>query len=215
MLVPMPAFMRTRAFLVVALLVSTGLVGGAGYALVTARDDQGSDTNAGASTSPTTSPTPEASPGVTVSPTPDVTVSPTAGASASASASATASATATSSSKTYDYPRSPGYSGLVLTVTNNPGSGPVGTNFELTVKGHDGDGTIYFGGLTWGDGTSVSPDASPQHCKSYPPLTSPPGAYQPQPDDLKNVYHHRFLTPGHYVITVSISCTPETPSYKL
>ena len=41
-----------------------------------------------------------------------------------------------------------------------------------------------------------------RRCKAYPPLTSPPGAYQPQPDK-KNYgpYDHTFTAPGTYTIT--------------
>ena len=208
---------RPRAWLVVALLLSAGLAVGAAVALVDARDDNPAPVRVSEpSPSPTVSPTPEMTPTPEAAAAPEI--SPTATASAASTTSAPPpSATASTSTKTYAYPRPSGSSDpLVLSATLNPGGGPSDTNFELTVKGTDGDGTVYFGGLTWGDGASVAAQSSPQRCKSYPPLTSPPGAYQPEPDKKTFVYHHVFPHAGRYVIKVTISsvnadCKPHGP----
>lgn len=213
-----------RLFGVLAFLVAGGLVAGATVAFVNSGDEdttKAASPIAGATASPTASATPDPTPEPTVAPTPTPSASaapsPSTTASASPSASVSASASA-GTGKTFAYPKpSRTYDGLRATATINPGGGNTGTTFDLTVKGTDGDGEIYFAGLTWGDGSSVPAEASPQQCKTYPPLTSPPGAYQPSPDSASYTKSHRFARPGTYTVTVQIAsvnkdCKPGGPA---
>lgn len=213
---------------VAAFVVAAGLVGGATVAFVNAGDEDDTKARsplAGATPSPSASPTPEA----TVEPTPEPTPSPTATASATPAATASASPSATTSASprasassspattTYAYPKpTRSYDGLRAKATLDPGSGNTGTTFELTASGTDGDGEIYLATLNWGDGTS-SAEASPQRCKTYPPLTSPPGAYQPSPDSATFVRRHTYAKPGTYTLTVQLEsvnkdCKPNGPA---
>lgn len=222
-----PAFVRNnpRGVAAVAVLLSAALAGGAAFALIDA-DDEGTTaaTRPDVSVAPSVTPTPSATeqPSPTPEPSSIPTAAPTATASATAEPSPSVSASATASPRrttsTFAYPKpSRSYDGLTLTVTLNPGGGNTGTTFELTAKGEDGDGEVYFDGLSWGDGASVASAGSPQQCKSYPPLTSPPGAYEPAPDTATFRYTHRYTAPGDYLIKVQVSsvnkdCKPNGPA---
>jgi len=209
---------------VLAVLVSAGLVAGAAALFVSAGDGEGTTKAVSPLvTSPTPSETPtEPAPEPTVSPTPGPTATPTPTPTPTVTSSPTATASArpsttSSPTRTYAYPRpSRRYDGLTLTVTADQGGGDTRTVFKLTVEGKDGDGEVYFDGIRWGDGSGVPSAGSPQHCKSYPPLTSPPGAYQPEPDTATYVYKHRYTKPGAYVVEVQVSsiskdCKPHGP----
>lgn len=102
---------------------------------------------------------------------------------------------------------------LTLTADHNE---EVGDIYTVVGKATDGDGTIYFTGMTWGDGASEPRQSSPRKCKSYPPLTSPPGPYQPDPDSKTYTFNHRYLAPGDYKITFRVAslnadCRPNGP----
>lgn len=218
---PAPARAPSRALVVLALLVAAGLLAVATVAFVKASDDKGTTKSvrppltpvATATSEPTAEPTPE--PTLTTAPTPSATA--TATPTATATATATVTATVTPGTTTYAYP-SPtrGYEGLALTATKSGGNDTTGSSFHLAVKGTDGDGEIYLAGVSWGDGTSVPAEASPQHCKAWPPLTSPPGPYAPEPDHAAYGYDHSYSTKDDYVITVWMSsvskdCKPHGP----
>jgi hypothetical protein len=232
----MPAFMTSKSFLLIALIVAALLAGLSGYALSNAGDDSGPTLSL-----PTAGPTPTL--GRTASATPSVT--PTASASATATAPATATPTATASptpsatksatpkptptksatpkpsptTKTYAYPKpTKTYAGLRLTGTFTGKTATVGDVYRVSAVATDGDGTIYMNGLSWGDGASVGSQPSPKKCKSYPPLHSPPGAYQPDPDKKDfGPYEHTFTKAGTYTIrfyvaSVNADCRPNGPS---
>lgn len=211
-------FARSRVFLILALAIAALLAAGTAAALIQSGDAEPVvlPTAAPISTAtPTPTPSPTATPSSTA--TPSATPSPTStatGGSTTGGSSGSGGGTTTggSSTHTYAYPKPPkgGYDGLRLKVTVDPGSGPLGTVFKVTATGTDGDGTIYFNGLSWGDGTGEPAQKSPQRCKSYPPPTSPPGAYQPDPDKKDYSFSHRYLAPGKYTITVKIASVNET-----
>jgi hypothetical protein len=208
-------FARSRVFLLLALAIAAVLAAGSAVALIRAGDGE-------PVVLPTSIPSSSATPSATPTGTPTPTADPSAGPTATSGSTATPTSTAgtsggtsggsTGGSGTYAYPKPPkgGYEGLRLKVTVDPGSGPVGTEFKLTAVGNDGDGTIYFNGLTWGDGTSEPAQSNPQRCKSYPPLKSPPGAYEPDPDSKTYRFSHRYLAPGRYTITVRVASVNET-----
>lgn len=208
-----------KAVLGVAFIVAAGLAGGAGVIYVNAGDDTTS-----VATSPVVTPAPSQTVQVpTTAPTPDVTASasasatPTATATATASASATPSPTLSPGTKTYPYPRpTQGYEGLILRGTLNPGGGTTATVFHLTLRGTDGDGTIGFNGLTYGDGAGEAAAPHRVGCRNYPPLTSPPGAYQPEPDSQTYTFRHRYTAAGTYTLTMHLTssnadCKPHGP----
>ena len=120
--------------------------------------------------------------------------------------------------KRYPYPApTRAYDALHYTATMRPGGGTTDTTFTLTISATDGDGDITFGGLTWGDGQSVSPEAVPQHCPVYPSPTAAPGPYKPQPDKETFVYRHRYAASGDYQILITVnsgnnSCRPHGPA---
>ncbi len=217
-----------RAVAVVGVLLSAGLVGGAAFAFVSTRNDEGTtqarrpDVTVQPSASSSATSAPSATPTGTGAPSPSASASATPSATASATPAPRATTLATASPRattgTFAYPKpTRSYDGLTLTVTSNPGGGSTATTFTLTVKGEDGDGEVYFDGLTWGDGASVASAGSPQQCKSFPPLTSKPDAYEPAPDSSTSRYAHRFTSPGDYVVRVSVSsvnkdCTPNGPA---
>lgn len=211
---------KPKVALAGALVVALGLTGGAVAVFLNAGND---------GTTVATNPTITASP--SASPTPEPTTEPTAEASATATPTASASATTTptasasasptaSATGTFPYAKpSKTYDGLVLTSTISNSSGTTATTFRMTqLKATDGDGTIYFDSILWGDGTSTAGTGSPQKCKTYPPLTAPAPAYQPQPDSYlsSNQYSHRYKSPGTYRIVVKVSsvnvdCRPNGP----
>jgi hypothetical protein len=208
-----------RVAAVVGLVVSAGLAGGAAYALVQVTDDDTRSTAAATQPTPaalTPTPTPTASPTPSPTPAPVVTVTPTA--SPGAVPTATPTPRPTGPVRTYAYPKpTTSYQGLSLSATIDPGNGDTTDVFSVTVKATDGDGRTYFAGLDWGDGTTVAADPSPRRCASYPPLTSPPGPYRPQPDARTfGPYRHRFTRGGTYTVTVRVSsvnadCRPNGP----
>ena len=215
------AHVRNRGVLLLALVIAAVLAAGAGYAFSNAGDDSSPSIGA----LPTTSPTPTESATATPTATPSETATPAPTETASPAATPTATRTTTShpttASQTYAYPRPPsqGYEGLQMSMTaSNEGDNDADPlDYTVTVTASDKDGTIYFNGLSWGDGTSQPAQADPQHCKSWPPLTSPPGPYQPHPDSKKWVFHHRYpaLDKG-YVITAKVAsvnadCHPHGP----
>jgi hypothetical protein len=211
---------RNRGVLLLALLIAAVLAAGSAFALINAGDDSGPKVDAlpTASPTPTATETPSATP--TATPTESATPEPTATATTSPTAKPTASATSKpTSSGTYSYPKpSHSYQGLELTLSSPDNNQPAGEDFVLTVKSSDGDGKIFFNGLSWGDGQSEPAAANPQHCKSYPqPPTSPQGAYQPQPDSKTFTFHHKYLVGGRdYVIAVKVAsvngdCRPNGP----
>lgn len=218
---------RSRVLLGVAFLVSAGLVGGAAVAFIDASDDKGSSPSA-ASASPTASATPEPTLSPTPSPTPEVTLTPTptptpsvsasAAASPRASASASPRVTATTTSKKYPYPKpTRAYDPLHYTATNNPGSGTTETTFTLTIKATDGDGDITFGGLNWGDGSTIGAEAIPDHCQAYPSPTAQPGPYQPKSSARTFTYKHKYAAAKTYRVLITVNsgnnaCRPHGPS---
>lgn len=217
----MPAFFARRSVLLVTLLVAALLAGLSGYALTNAGDEGSPQlTLPTAGPSPTLSSTPKATPSTTPSPTATASPAPTETSTSTHRPTATPHSTRTSSggSGTYAYPKpSRRYDGLRLTGQFTGKNVTVGDPYKVSAVATDGDGTIYFTGLDWGDGSKVPGQASPQHCKSYPPLHSPPGPYQPQPDK-KNFgpFNHTYVTPGTYTIIVKVAsvnadCRPNGP----
>ena len=213
---------KPKVVLGVALVVAAGLATGAGVVFSNAGDGTTSRavspvvTPAPTQTAdvPTSAPSAE----VTATATPEATPSATATPTATATASATPSASVSPGTTTYAYPR-PGkkYDGLVLRGTLDPGNGSTDTTFHLTIKGSDGDGTVRFFGVTYGDGASEPAEADPTRCKSYPPLTSPPGAYTPEPSARTYSFTHRYTRPGRYTLTmhlvsVNADCKPHGPA---
>ncbi len=214
-----------KTVLGVSFVVAAGLLGGAAVAYVNAGGGGSTSAvspvvtpgpTAVASPEPTVeTPAPAPSPTATAVPTATVTASPSASPSVAPSATATATGTPT---RTYPYPApSQTYAGLVLSATLNPGGGTTATPFDLRMKATDGDGEIYFDGLTWGDGGAAAADASPQKCGTYPPLTSKPGAYQPSPDEAEFRKGHTYPRAGTYTLTAHVSsvskdCKPNGPA---
>lgn len=211
---------RPTVVLGAALVVAAGLAVGAGIVFANAGGDAKS-----AATSPTMTPTPTPTPTAdvpTTAPTIDVTstpkATPAASATPTASASPTASATASARTTTYPYPKpSRQYDGLTLRGTLDPGSGTTDTTFHVTLKGSDGDGKVRFAGLTYGDGTAEAAQADPTRCRSYPPLTAPPGPYRPEPSAQTYTFSHRYTRPGRYTLTMHLTsnnadCKPNGPA---
>ena len=205
-----------------AVLASSALVAVATVAYVNAGDESPSkavDVPVAPGVVPTPTPVATFSPSETpsASASATATAAPTASPSATASASASASPSKTASSGTYAYPKpTRTYDGLRLSATMNPGDGYTTTRFSMSVTASDGDGTVYLQSIDWGDGTKTS-EANPQACKSYPPLTSPPGAYQPQADSYKRSFPHTYRNAGNYTVTVTVAsvnkdCRPNGPA---
>lgn len=213
---PEEAHVRNRGVLLLALAIAAVLAAGSAVALIQAGDDP--KVGALPTASPTASQTPTQSPTPSPSATESATPEPTASQAPSATPRATRSATArptSGGSTTYSYPKpSTTYPGLQLTITaTSQDDDP--TEYTLVAQASDGDGRIYFNGLSWGDGTTQPAAANPQRCKNYPPLTSPPGAYQPENDSKQYTFTHRYA-PGSYVITVQVAsvngdCRPNGP----
>lgn len=202
-----------------AVLVSAGLVAGATVAYVNAGDEDPSravDVPVAAGASPTAEPVPTEAPTEAPSATPSATTTASPTAAPTASAAASPSPSRTGSSTTYPYPKpTRTYDGLRLSATMNPGDGYTTTRFTMSVTASDGDGTIYLKSISWGDGTTTT-EPNPQSCKSYPPLTSPPGAYQPQADDYKRSFPHTYKAEGDYKVVVTVAsvnkdCRPNGP----
>ena len=212
---------RSRLLVVLAFLVSAGLVGGAAVALVKASDDKGS-TRAAPTAAPlvTPSPTPSPTPSETPSPvaTPTQSATPTATPSATTSTTASPTAKATGAATFYAYPKpTAAYKGLYVTATSSSGEGDTLDTFRLTVDANDGDGAITFGGLTWGDGTSVAAQSVPGSCPPRPSPTTRPGAYQPAADAKHFAYTHQYSAPGSYTINITVNsgnttCRPHGPA---
>lgn len=219
----LPARVRanSRLFVVLALVLSAVLLAAAAVAFVAAGDDRGT-TRASSPVLPdsTPSPTPTPTDVPTDAPSATPTAAPAESTPATVAPPATPEASATASPTgpvSYDYPRpTRGYEQLYLSATNTPGGGYEQTTFALSLRSTDGDGEIYFDGLTWGDGTGVAAQGSPQRCASYPPLTSPPPPYSPEPDAATFSYRHRYPAVGTYTITVQVAsvskdCKPHGP----
>jgi pyruvate/2-oxoglutarate dehydrogenase complex dihydrolipoamide acyltransferase (E2) component len=218
----MSDFFLSKPFLLVGLLVAAVLAAGAGVTLRDAGDDTGPrlalptggpTPTASATASPTATPTPSATPTATASATPSAT------ATATRSATPAPTRSASPAPKTYAYPKpTKSYAPLTVTLRSSRGSGEVGDVFTITSVATDGDGEIYMAGLDFGDGTRVPTQSTPTKCKAYPPLHSPPGAYQPSPDKKDfGPYEHRYLSPGDYTITIRVSsvnatCKPNGPA---
>lgn len=203
-----------------AVLAASGLVAVATVAYVNAGDEtptKAVDVPVTPGVAPTLSPLPSDTP--SPSETPSATAAPSASASATPTATASASPSPSSSSSgtTYAYPRpTRSYEGLRLSATMNPGDGYTTTTFSMSVTASDGDGTIYLQSIEWGDGTKTT-EPNPQACKSYPPLTSPPGAYDPQDDSYQKSFKHKYAAKGNYVVTVTVAsvnkdCRPHGPA---
>lgn len=222
----MPPFLLSRTTLLVSLIISAMLAGLAGVALINAGDDTGPTKGLPpAGPLPTLSPTRPATPSPTPTPTATATATPTATASPTATATATAKPTATKTAtakpttqQTYAYPKpTRSYAPLQVTMRSSRGAGEVGDTFSITAVATDGDGEIYMNGLDFGDGTTVPAQSSPKKCKAYPPLHSPPGAYQAEPDKKDfGPYTHKYLAPGTYTITMRVAsvnadCKPNGP----
>jgi hypothetical protein len=218
----MSDFAKSRVFLLLALAIAALLATASAVAFTQSGDDE--PDVALPTAAPTTSETPSATPSPTSTLTPEPSPAATATATATTTATADPSAAPTRrpttgpSTRTFAYPKpSQSYERLKVRVTANPGSGDQGTVFEIVSAAEDGDGTIYFSGLTWGDGASERSQPSPRKCKSYPPLTSPPGAYQPDPDKKTYTFSHRYTEPGTYKVVVTITsvnadCRPNGPA---
>lgn len=212
----------------VALVVSAGLAGGAAYALVNAADDQGTTTATGQplpgfgpspSQAPVVLPTDAATPTAAATATPRATptASPTLSPRTSPSPSASQKPAATTATVSrYPYPANPGTAaGLRLTAKSQAQG--YSTTTVLTITATDGDGNITFGGLTWGDGTSVGPEAVPGHCPAYPSPTAAPGPYQPRGDERTFTYSHTYPTDQDYTINLTVksgndTCRPHGPT---
>jgi hypothetical protein len=212
---------RNRGVLLLALAIAAVLAAGSIFALLNAGDDSGPKVDA----LPTTSPAATETPSPTASPTPTETATsspePTATATAAPTTTRTSTSKPTTSGTTYAYPRpTRRYEGLQMSVdATNEGDGDADPlDYTVTVHATDGDGTIYFNGLSWGDGTSQPAQANPQRCKSYPPLTSPAGPYDPQNDSKTYVFHHHYPALNKaYTITVKVAsvnvdCRPHGPA---
>jgi hypothetical protein len=214
---------------VVALLVSAGLAGGAAYALVNASDDKGTTTATGqplpgaTSAAPVETPAgvplvfPTDEPTPTPAPTPTPTASPTPTPTPATSPSASPKPAATSATVTrYPYPSNPGTAAGLRFTASSQARGYT-TTTDVTITASDGDGDITFGGLTWGDGTSMGPEAVPAHCLAYPSPTSAPGAYQPHGDKRTFTYSHTYPTGQDYTINLTVrsgndECRPNGPA---
>lgn len=204
-----------------AVLGASALVAGATVAYVNAGDESPTksvDVPVAAGVVPTSQPVPTfaptTEPSASASPTSVPSASPTAAPSATATASPTPSR---SSSTTYAYPRpTRTYDGLRLSATMNPGDGYTTTRFSMTVTASDGDGAVYLKSIDWGDGTTTT-EPNPQSCKTYPPLTSPPGAYEPQSSSYKKSFPHTYRAEGDYTVVVTVAsvnkdCRPNGPA---
>ena len=223
----MPAFMRTRGFLLLALVLSAALTAGAAFALVNAGDDSPGLTATAPTATPTTEPTTE--PPSTAAPFPTftatsapvpTTTAPTAAPTATETAAPTSRPTSGPTSapaRTYPYPRpTQRYDELSMDLTYPDQPLAPNSDVGISATGTDGDGDVYFNGLTWGDGTGVAAQPAPHHCPSYPPLTSP-HRYQPEPSKRTYVFHHRYAVPGKYTLVVHVAsnngdCKPHGPA---
>lgn len=193
---------RPRLWIALGLVVSAVLAGGAGVALVKASDDKGA-TTAAPTAAPVVTPsvTPAATPSAEPTPTPELVATLTATPSPSATAVATAS-----SVRKYPYPKpTRGYAALFYRATNTPGTGTTDTTFTLTIKASDGDGSITFGGLTWGDGSSEAAEPVPGPCSPRPSPTTQPPPYQPDPDSRVLSYHHRYVAAGNFNVLTTVN----------
>lgn len=203
-----------------AVLVAAGLAGGAGYALNRVTHNQSADALVAPPQLPTATPSLTASPTLSPTPRPVVTrASPTPSPTPSPTASPTPSPTPP---RTYAYPSSGRpYAGLTLSAKLAPRSGNVRTAFAVRISGaRDGDGTVWFDRVDWGDGTVTTGRGDPTRCRSWPPLTSPPGPYRPEPDAAAfGPFTHRYPV-GVYTVTVRVrssngDCKPHGPSAEV
>lgn len=221
----LPALFRAqpRVVVMVALVLSAGLAGGGAVAFVNAGDDPATKAISPilpniAIPSPSVTSTPVPTP--TPTPTQTQTPSPSPTASARVTATPTASPTA-GTTKTYTYPKATTlYDGMALSATINHDRGTTATKFAITLKATDGDGTIYFDGIDWGDGSSLAGTGNPRKCGTYPTPTAQPGPYKPQSSTYErtsaNAFTHTYSTAGDYKITVTVSsvnadCRPNGP----
>jgi hypothetical protein len=205
----------------IALLVSAGLAGGAAYALVDVSDDKGTTTATGSplvgSTPAAPVETPSAPPVVlpTATATPAVRPTPSLSASPSPSSSPKPSRTSTAVTR-YPFPSNPGTAAGLRFTASSQAQG-YSTTTTITITATDGDGDITFGGLTWGDGTSMGPEAVPGTCPAYPSPTAAPGRYQPRGDKRTFTYSHTYATDQDYTINLTVksgndACRPHGPA---
>jgi hypothetical protein len=223
---------RARGLAIGAVVVSALLAGTAAYALDQATDDSAptvlsspepvvtESPTAEPTVDPTLAPIPTLTPLPTLSPTPTSTASPTHSASPTASQTAVVTASPTPR-RIYPYPKpTTVYAGLALSAKLIPRGG---SQYAVSVVTEDdrngatdGDGTIYLESLSWNDGPLVR-GVNPTSCRSYPPLTSPPGPYQPEPDSKRATYEHTYPSgPANYHIVLTIrsvnaDCKPNGP----
>lgn len=198
----------------VALLASAGLAGGAAYALVNVSDDKGTTTATGEPLPGPTVATPVVTPAVpTFEPTPSLSPTPSAGPSPTASPKPSATSVRVTR---YPHPSNPGTAaGLKFTAASQPQG--YSTTTVITITATDGDGDITFGGLTWGDGTSMGPEPAPGRCPAYPSPTAAPGPYQPHVGKRSFRYSHTYPTGQDYTINLTVrsgneQCRPHGPA---
>ena len=199
----MPPFLLSRTTLLVSLIISAMLAGVAGVALINAGDDTG----------PTTG-LPPAGPLPTLSPTPPRDAEPDTHAHrdrhrhayrdgqphrdghghGEAHGDQDGHCQADDAADLRLPEAHPHLRAAAGDHAHSRGAGEVGDTFSVTAVATDGDGEIYMNGLDFGDGTTVPAQTSPKKCKAYPPLHSPPGAYQAEPDKKDfGPYSHKYL----------------------
>lgn len=199
--------MRGRVLVVSAFVLAAALCAGAAVALVLAASDDTSPRALGSpsptSAVPTATPTPApTTTALTVSPTPSaspvVTASPTATPSRSASPTASPSPRRTATSR--PSPTQSVAEGLSAKA-GTPG-GYANEPLELTAHATDGDGTIYFQSLDWGDGSDLveGPDRG---------AACDPAAISPA-DCRDFAWSHTYTDPGTYIVTIGFVSGDET-----
>ncbi len=202
---------RPRLYVGLAFVVAAGLAGGAAVALVRATAGHGSPPASALAGSPSATPSGTTAAQPTPAPTPLATAGPSATPTPHATPSASPAAV-----RTYPYPKpARAYDALFFEATSAPQDNT--TETVLTIKARDGDGDITFGGLTWGDGTSVAAEAQPTHCPPYPSPTAAPGPYQPKPSSRTLIFRHRYNSAGPFSLLFTVrsgnsTCRPNGPA---
>jgi hypothetical protein len=110
-----------------------------------------------------------------------------------------------------------GPTGEPLVLPTEDAGPTVTTTATVSITASDGDGDITFGGLTWGDGSSMGPEVVPGHCPAYPSPTSAPGAYQPHADRRTFTFSHTYPSDQDYTINLTVrsgndECRPNGPT---